>query len=679
LTNLAAKAHSPELRDVGSIDAIATNHRAPKRKDQELAGPEKYRLATPKFRPLSMSMTPKSRSSISRIPNLHRTPEIVSPRPERPTSSQSRKRFSKILDLDQNAATIEPFNPGHSMLHPFTELERVEETASPARASPTASSHAVSTGRTPGRDATKNTRPAVTRDKQMGIMSRDSSTFESLLDRHIECLGLRPEEITAPGPSTCRAETSHELEHIPELDVPGVSLTILSPKSEPGPLTEVSNRPTSLSSSAQRKLMPRRLFASFSGSRGLKLSLASSEPDGRFQSAWADEKTTPSIGWLPLPSESSLNIDATMSRQSLLSGDYADVESSRTVKQSGLRRHSSPSLTSMLEREISTNADQRAADTDGMPYLQSKSDVDYRKEFQKDRKLEMNLRAQDQGVGSSTSDAWVSTDDRSGHDQTNLRRLGLTGAPISGVDGFAELSGKSANISQQSSTSVFDIRDSKSRDARSGTVKATPLPARQPTGSTRKDANNTKSQDDKRVVGEPVDVCGVSSYGPSHKIKTKSSVPRLSTPAFGPAMRVSQFDLAAGYQLKSPHHKKSSFSEPKELLQASPTNYGRHSVRNRRRFDSLRQMVPDSIRSCTFSHQRGSAHHHQNVTVARACREEWPSSDIEQPSFPETVPMSNLAFQKHKLLEKVKECLPCVKRAFGPRRKKSVQSGGFLA
>lgn len=678
MTNLAAKAHSPELRDVGSIDAIATNHRAPKRKDQELVGSEKYRLATPKFRPLSMSMTPKSRSSTSRIPNVHRAPEIVSPRPERPTSSQSRKRFSKILDLDQNAATIETYNPGHSMLHPFTELERVDETASPARTPPTTSPHAVSTGGTSGTDATDNTRPAVTRDKQTGVMSRDSSTLESLLDRHIECLGLRPGETTAPCPSTCRAETSHGLEHIPELDVPGVSSTILSPKQEPRPLTGVSNRPTSLSSSAQRKLMPRRLFASFSDSRTLKVSLASSESDARFPLVWADEKTTPSIGWLPLPSESSLNIDATMSRQSLLSGDYADVESSRTVKQSSLRRHSSPSLTPMSEMEISTNSDQGAAgDTDGTLYRRSKSDVVSRKEFQ-DRKLEMHLRAQHHGVDSSTSDAWVSTDDRSGHSETELRRLGLTRAPISAMNGFAELSGESANVSQQSSTSILNIRDSSARDARSGIVAATRLPARQPTGSRRKDPVNTKSQDDKRDIGEPVDISRVSSYGPSDEVRTKSSVPRLSTPAFGPAMRVSQFDLAAGYQLKSPHHKKSSFSEPKELLQAIPTNYGRHSVRDRRRFDSLRRMMPNSIRSCTFSPQRGTAHHHQNITVTRACREEWPSSDIEQPSFPETVPMSNLAYRKHKLLEKVKECLPCVKRAFGPRRRRSVPSGGFL-
>lgn len=627
-----------------------------------------------------MSTTPKSRSSTSRVVNVHKMTEIVSPRPERPTSSQSRKKFSKILDLDQSASNIATYSPGHPKWHSYKELERVDETASPARTPHTSSSYVVSPGNTSGGVPINIARPTETPDRRLGLASRDRSTFGSFLDRHIECLGLKPEGTTSPDPSTSRAETSREPGYSAKLDNSDTSSTIPSLKQELPPLTDGLNRPTSLSTSAQWRLMPRRLFASFSDGRALRTCLASSEPNARFPADQTDENITLSYGWQPLLSESNLTIDAKDSRRSLLSGDYADIESSRTTKQSNLRRHSSPSLISMSKVEIPTDAEQGAAgNTDRMPYRRSKSDVVPRKEPQMDKTFRTHLRAQHQEVDGPVSDAWVSTDNTSDHGETKLHSVGLVGAPISAKNGFAELSGESANVSQQSSASILNTKDPVAQDAWSTTATTMPSPARQQTTPRRRDPVNViMRQDRNRSIGEPVNSSRARPDVSSHKIKTRSSVPRLSTPIFGPTIRVSQFDLAAGYQLKSPHHKKSSFSEPKELLQASPTQYGRHSVRERRRFDSLRRMIPNSIRSCTFSPQHGTAHDHQNVVVARACREERPSSYIEQPSFMAIVPMSDSAYRKHKLLEKVKECLPCVRRAFEPRRRKSVPSGGFL-
>ncbi|KAK5956734.1 hypothetical protein OHC33_002221 [Knufia fluminis] len=680
LTDLAAKAHSPELREVGSIDAVAQDHRTPHDKQQESARSEDYRLPTPKFRPLSFGMIPESRPSTSPVSIVYGVPEIVSPRPERPTSSQSRKRFSKILDVGQNAAIVESYSSGYPMSAAFTKLERVEEASSPNRTPPTASPHTLSTGKTFRKAMTHSSRPASTHDRWSGVTSHDKSTVESLLERHIECLGLKPAESTASNTSIYRAETNHELELIPELEVPDIPSTIPSPKQESRPRTDESNRPTSLSSSAQRKLMPRRLFASFGDGKTPEFPLASSESDPRFSLAWTDEKAMPSYGWLPLPSESNLNIEAEKSTQTLLSGDYADVESGRAVERFKLRRHSSPSPTPISKVKTPPSTDQTAlGERNRSPCRRSQSDAVAHKETQKHRKLKIHLKSHQQRIDSPVSDDWVSTDDRSGHSDMELHRLGLTRVPVSAVDGFAELSGESANASQQSLTSMSDMPNPKSPDTWSGIVAAMPLPARKPTGLRRKESANTiRSHDSKRTIVEPVNNSRVDSRRTSRDMRPKSSVPRLSTPAFGPAMRVSQFDLSAGYQMKSPRRKQSSFSEPMELSQPSPTQYGRHSMRTRRRFDSFRQLVPSSVRSFTFSPQRGGAHQHQHVTIAHACREERPVSYVEQSSFPETVAMSDLTYRKHKLLEKFKEWLRCGRRVLGPKRRRSGPSGGFL-
>jgi len=680
LTDLAAKAHSPELREVGSIDAIAQDQRTPRRKQNGSAKSETYRLPTPKFRPLSFGMTPESRTSASPVSIVYGVPEIVSPRPERPTSSQSRRRFSKILDVDQNTAIVESYSSGYPMPAAFTKLEKVEEASSPTRTPSTTSSHPASTGKPFRRAMAYTSTPASAHDRWSGVTSHDKSTVESLLDRHIECLGLRVEERAASNTSIYGPEASHELELIPELDVSNIPPTISSPKQEPRPLTNESNRPTSLSSSAQRKLMPRRLFSSFGAGTTPKFPLASSESDQRFSLAWTDEKATPSYGWLPLPSESNLNMEAEKSRQTLLSGEYADVDSGRTANRFKIRRHSSPSLTPTSKVKTRSNTDQAApSDMNRTPCRRSQGDAITHNESQKRRKLKIHLQSHQMQIDSPVSDDWVSTDERSAHSDMELQRLGLIRVPVSAVDGFAELSGDSANASQQSLTSVSEIPNPKSPDTWSGIVATMPLPARKSTGLRRKGSANTiRSHDSKRTIVEPVNNSRVNSRRPSHEIKTKSSAPRLSTPAFGPAMRVSQFDLSAGYQMGSPRHKQSSFSEPKELLQTCPTQYGRHSMRTRRRFNSFRQLVPSSVRSFTFSPQRGGAHQHQNVTIAHACREERPFSYVEQSSFPETVAMSDLAYRKHKLLERVKEWLRCGRRVLVPKRRSSGQSGGLL-
>lgn len=142
-----------------------------------------WQLPSLHFKPLSFL---RSQDEMRPSPKSHSRPSIISPTPKRPVSSQSRRRFSKILEVDSpycfdgkpldltrsydslnslklkrvlNADTgyahkysIPPFLPRHSTI---MEPSRENESSEPER------------------------------DKC------DKSTVESLLDKHIECLGLQ--------------------------------------------------------------------------------------------------------------------------------------------------------------------------------------------------------------------------------------------------------------------------------------------------------------------------------------------------------------------------------------------------------------------------------------------------------------------------------------------------------
>ena len=143
-------------------------------------------------------------------------------------------------------------------------------------------------------------------------------------------------------------------------------------------------------------------------------------------------------------------------------------------------------------------------------------------------------------------------------------------------------------------------------------------------------------------------------------------------------MRASQFDLSGVYQLKSPRHKKSSFSEAKDVFQVSPAKVTDHGNRNRERFYSFRNMVPSSMRSFTFSPTPSQAQ--KPYSLARACQMQPSSSFYEPPHFPETVAMSDFAYRKHKLFERLKGWCKrrCVQKPFAAKKRRSVPPGGFI-
>lgn len=250
--------------------------------------------------------------------------------------------------------------------------------------------------------------------------------------------------------------------------------------------------------------------------------------------------------------------------------------------------------------------------------------------------------------------------------------------PISALDGFAELSGESANASLQSLTSLAHSPAPRSPDTWSSIVSAMPMPARKPTGLRQQDTLKTiRSQGS---IAEPVNASHASSKRQSREVKPQSSVPQLAEPDFGPSIRASQLDLTAEYQIRSPKHKQSSFSEPADLLNSASTAYARRTMRGRGLFGFHRKKAP-SIRSFTFSPPPSRVD--QDWTYSQHCRVERPVSYFDRPSLPETIAMSEFAYRKHKLMEKLREwcrrrCVQARPYILKPKKRRSVPPGGFI-
>lgn len=254
-----------------------------------------FQLPAFTFRPLCISGSPTSRPITSPTTDICVAQEIISPHPKRPTSSQSRKRFSKILDLDSSHSPRVCYGTElETPSHKFKTLERVDEASSPLRATNESSPAMLGTNWRPTKGA-YSVGPPSSKDRWSGVTSHDKSTVESLLEKHIECLGLGPGDKEASH-FLMHVNNTHELEKIPEAVVPDISSSAVLPALDNIPETLGQHRPTSLTSSAQVRLIPKRLFASTTDQGMVKFPLASSESDPRFSLAWTDEKARLSYG-----------------------------------------------------------------------------------------------------------------------------------------------------------------------------------------------------------------------------------------------------------------------------------------------------------------------------------------------------------------------------------------------
>jgi hypothetical protein len=210
LTSLAARVHSPtpkrrsikEGKRAQGDETKGINSKSSPDADEAID--DNWQLPSLKFRPLSFlhdSQGAPERSRSSGPVVRSDPPTIISPTPGRPMSSQSRRRFSKILGMEDHGCSQAQgsanFSRSYNSLN-AGKLKRVLESSesiysanySIPRFSPRNSTVAEST-----RDDESN---FGSTDQEQGS-GCEKSTVESLLEKHIECLGLQPEVTSKQG------------------------------------------------------------------------------------------------------------------------------------------------------------------------------------------------------------------------------------------------------------------------------------------------------------------------------------------------------------------------------------------------------------------------------------------------------------------------------------------------
>lgn len=468
-------------------------------------------------------------------------------------------------------------------------------------------------------------------DKRLSedLTSHDKSTIESLLDEHIECLGLGNKQNHLRTPQKRLAGS----QFLPQL--PSVLDDTASPFS----------------------LLDRHIE-----SLGLQ----------RSKSPVKTTSSRPSYGWLPLPSETYTSTTGHNSQATIASGDYADVESGVTVKKFNLCRHSSLNLS---PSNPSQSSDEDMI-TDVKRKYRSKSESIKRNRSQKHRKLKIHMKATNTQPLSPSSSEWVSTTNSSIENANLLEGKCLAHIPISVVDGFAELSGQSADISQQSLPLTHQT-SCKPPDTWSSIVAAMPLPSGHKFGVKRDNSNSSLKSQSRLNVVNPLNTSRSASRLPSIRLRTAGSAPRLRTPVLGPALRASHFDFHASIEAQNPRYKQSSFIETDIMRRISLDENPNGRVRAARKFNSWRHIMPDSLRSFNFSPRRSEPRPAQTPMVAENCRKPRPRSYPSSTCLPETIAMSDFAYRKHKLLEKLREWC---RRRCGKRgsHKRALPPGGFL-
>lgn len=345
LTSLAALVHSPtpkstSVQAFGMMDGSERTDGDPKSSlSKAERGVLDWELPSLHFRPLSFmhysqGAAERPRSS-GPLPGSN-PPPIISPTPERPMSSQSRRRFSKILGVDDNACS--PVRGPRVLARSCASLNAGKLKS--VLESPESSYHAHFS--IPPFSPRNSMIAESTRDNDSNGGSVDQeqgsgcekSTVESLLDRHIECLGLQPETVLDPvenqrmldGGSTRASTVSTRKEE----STVKVTLAPL-PKCRLRAQTVSSANASITAGSEQKILIPRRLFSP-DALRNPGLAAAQSSPCVS-QPSFHNSSGRPSIGWKTLASTSNISSSNPWGSQGTIkSPQFKDADASSKVE-----------------------------------------------------------------------------------------------------------------------------------------------------------------------------------------------------------------------------------------------------------------------------------------------------------------------------------------------------------
>lgn len=699
LTTLAARVHSPVFDQKASISGLLEYGNPSRENSKRKAFSDvhqvrgQWELPSFNFRPLSFgaySPEVRERPKTSGDTRSNDPLEILSPMPERPMSSQSRKRFSRILEINDHYVTDRGNSPYYP--HMSSRLDAVEEhpdlqsiersLTSPSEfesklnaidqenQSPNQSQGPVSAS--PNGDANQNT-------------TQERSTIESLLDRHIECLGLNDsgEDVEASHCDETTDSVRSDLIH----DSSGES-TIKVPMSAQQGMPQIPSqcgfRPTtssstiqhsSLASSERRRLVPRRLFASMDARLppGAILEDIQPMPSSNLTSSSSGVQQRLS-GWQTLPSTSGLmtsNSTKSTTKASLTSGDMADIDSDPPNTRLKIRKVSESGASPETENGLQDRRASRA-------HRRSKSDMLARQQSHQKRRARILLKAKrkSQSLGEVAN---LDPDDDAIQEIEQSEDWTTEGSPekmseTSPVAGYAELSADSVAVQPPTMTSAdASVLVPTSVPRRwTSMLAAMPNPVKKSIEIVRKASVRTvHSQRSNTSVIDPVNSTRYSS-----QIPRLGSVPQLAPPEFGPPLTSSDLNLS----LRFPNTQQ-AFRPPLRQAQSFFSDDSSTGLAHKgpsvlkKRFDmhSFRSGLTKSTGLMATRHsstQRGtnsipaSDLHRMKTGASQGCQQE---------SLGDGVPISDFAYKKRKVLGRFKDWWKrqCMQKTLNLVRKKS--------
>jgi hypothetical protein len=697
LTSLAARVHSPEFDQKPSISSLLDYRKVHSENEIEKLQDDPHQFIGPwqlpsfNFRPLSfISFSPGLKERPKTSGDIRQKPvtEILSPMPERPMSSQSRRRFSRILEIPDGYAP-ERSRIAYAAIT-CSRLDAVEEHPDlqgleRSLCSPSEFESKLNDGMTDSNKPIDAQASPIANGDASQITLQERSTIESLLDRHIECLGLDPssdEDQATVSESASESLTPSKAPQGGDANAPPmmVSRQQPDPLHKFRPMTSSSTiQHSSLASSERRRLIPRRLFASMDA--GLPSEVAMRD----LLNTSATQSTFPTLdlqqrlsGWQTLPSASrqasSQSVRSTM-KASLSSGDMADIDTDPPGSKFKVRRVSQrmdlplPRPTSMQRNRTSH------------PPRRSKSDVLARQASHQRRRGRILLKAKRKstslgqlaridldGGGNLAMHDLRHSEDRTTDDSREGRSQPGPRA------GYAELSAESMVVQPPTILSAEpSVLVSTSAPRRwTSMLAAMPEPVKKSLDVVRKSSICTiQSQRSNNSVMEPLNSTRYSS-----QIPRVGSVPQLAPPEFGPPLMSSDLNLTLRLPetplVFRPHLRQaqSFFSDDSSTALA-----GKRSNMQRKRFDlhSFRSGFTKS--TSLMGTKRSSTQHNTHIVKTSISYRAGGRESLEYQPTPsgDTVPLSDFAYKKRKVLDRVKEWWKrqCMQKTLNLVRKKS--------
>lgn len=713
LTSLAARVHSPDPDQVEKQAPLqCSNHRKESNAkvicstvpNAPWSVLQTWQLPSLNFRPFSLSSSiqyhsdrPRTSSGIT----ARTCTEVISPTPERPMSSQSRKRFSKILDIDESYSDSDPrpVTRSFNSLN-FLSLKKVDEMPEsnyPARFSipPFSPFKAISVSDStePNYGAPTSTPNVPSNQTTNTSTNPQRSTVESLLDRHIEALGLMPENIENENTVSTHDVEAHFPSGATDDTFKGLAMSMAKKNiSRSHSLVTVpSNARFNLASPERRRLMPRRLFASVDMSTSKLPSLQSAPQFPGPSELGGFEFDRPLYGWQTLASSSQLDSMPSFPRLPVAKA-YKDTErDTEGFIRFKVRRRCALSLSPTFSSGWSQAVEDLSRWNEEVKTHRCPRDVLERQVSHRRRqRIRLKLKRNSQSLASVAAKEVQA-------DVSNERAKPLASTSQADkcldtdfIRGPAELDSRPVLFPHSDGSQFIDDAHDNSTSPKiphrwSSLINVVQQPIKRSFDVVRKPSVRTmRSHPSISSLAEPVN--STRFAGQNSRMVIQTSVSLLAPPDLGPPLHASTLDLSIPYApvpstvRPTIRGTRSFFSDDSSGLQNKPgTSGGTGTLRRKLGLHSLRNVMPASPRTSAIQRAFSSKAPGGHIQVHHSCNNIAGGNKSFDEDLPldGTVGMSDFAYRKRKMMQKVKDwwMRQCVQKTIASTLKKKKTTG----